>query len=128
MREMFPMLLEICHLRAHLLHMPIPQCNLNPFNFYLPFHTSPPVDQCHICAPSNCTMGFNTCARHLLFVRTDPYYTVIFYSCRNTCPPLLCNYTVLPVPLSTGPYLDYMMPGNRKKLYKKYLGCDTTKV
>ena len=60
--------------------MPITQCNFHPFTFYLPFHTSPPVGQCPIYAPFNCTMGLDTCARHPLFGRTDPYYTVIFYS------------------------------------------------
>ena len=67
-------------MHAHLLHMPISQCNFHPFTFYLPFHTSSPVDQCPIYAPSNCTMGLGTCARHSLFGRTDPYYTVILYS------------------------------------------------
>ena len=67
-------------MHAHLLHMPITQCNFHPFTFYLPFHTSSPVDQCPIYAPSNCTMGLDTCARHSLFGRTDPYYTVILYS------------------------------------------------
>ena len=60
--------------------MPITQCNFHPLTFYLPFHTSPPVDQCPVYAPSNCTMGLNMCARHPLFGCTDPYYTVIFYS------------------------------------------------
>ena len=67
-------------MHAHLLHMPIIQCNFHPFTFYLPFHTSSLVDQCPIYAPSNCTMGLDTCARHSLFGRTDPYYTVILYS------------------------------------------------
>ena len=67
-------------MHAHLLHMPITQCNFHPFTFYLPFHTSVPVDQCPIYAPSNCIMGLDTCAHHSLFGRTDPYYTVILYS------------------------------------------------
>ena len=76
---MFPMMLVLsraCTLAAHA----ITQCNFHPFTFYLPFHTSPPVDQCPIYAPSNCTMGLDMCARHPLFGRTDPYYTVICYS------------------------------------------------
>ena len=56
------------------------QCNFHPFTFYLPFHTLSPVDQCPIYATSNCTMGLDTCARHSLFGRTDPYYIVILYS------------------------------------------------
>ena len=85
------------HLHAHLLHMPIIQCNFHPFTFYLPFDTSPPVDQCPIHAPSNCTMGFDTCARHSLFGRTDPYYTVIFYS---SCGLDKRPATTLAIPLS----------------------------
>ena len=69
-----------CHLHVHLLHRPITQCNYHPFIFYLPFNTSPPVDQCPIYAPSNCTMGLDTYAYHPPFGRTDLYYTVIFYS------------------------------------------------
>ena len=101
------------NLHAHLLHMPITQCNFHPFTFYLPFHTSPPIDQCPIYAPSICTMGLDMCARHRLSGPTDPYYTVIFYSsCDLKRPaatlafPLLGNCTVLPVPLSKGPYLN----------------------
>ena len=56
-----------------------------------------------------CTMGLDTCARHPLFGRTDPYYTVIFYSScglKRPAATLLCNCTVIPVPLSTGPSLN----------------------
>ena len=101
------------HLHAHLLHMTITICNSHPFTFYLPFHTSPPVDQYPIHAPSTCTLVLDPCARHSLFGRTDPYYTDKFYSscglqrlAATLAFPLLCNCTVLPVPLSTGPYLD----------------------
>ena len=62
--------------------------------------------------PSTCTLGLDPCACHSLFGRTDPYHIDNFYSsCGPQRPaatlafPLLCNCTVLPVPLSTGPYL-----------------------
>ena len=71
------------------------------------------ADQCPIHVPSTCTLGLDTCARHSLFGRTDPYYIDNFYSscglkrlAATLASPLLCNCTVLPVPLSTGPYLD----------------------
>ena len=40
MKETFPMM------HAHLLPRTITLCNFNPFTFYLPFKTSPCVDQC----------------------------------------------------------------------------------
>ena len=62
----------------------------------------PPVLWAWICAPAT-----------ILFGRTDPYYTDTFYSscglqrlAATLAFPLLCNCTVLPVPLSTGPYLN----------------------
>ena len=92
--------------------MTITLCNSHPFTFYLPFHTSLRADQCPIHVPSTCTLGLDPCARHSLFGRTDPYYIDNFYySCglkrlaATLASPLLCNCTVLPVPLSTGPYL-----------------------
>ena len=100
-------------LHAQLLHMTITLCNFHPFTFYLPFQTSPRVDQCPIHAPSTCNMGLDQCARHSIIGRTDPYYTNIFYSffglkrpAATLSFPLLCDCTVLQVPLSTGPYLD----------------------
>ena len=95
--------------------MTITLCNSHPFTFYLPFHTSLRADQCPIQShvPSTCTLGLDPCARHSLFGRTDPYYIDNFYSscglkrlAATLASPLLCNCTVLPVPLSTGPYLD----------------------
>ena len=93
--------------------MTITLCNSHPFTFYLPFHTSLRADQCPIHVPSTCTLGLDPCARHSLFGRTDPYYIDNFYSscglkrlAATLASPLLCNCTVLPVPLSTGPYLD----------------------
>ena len=94
--------------------MTIISCNSHPFTFYLPFHTSLRADQCPIQShvPSTCTLGLDPCARHSLFGRTDPYYIDNFYSscglkrlAATLASPLLCNCTVLPVPLSTGPYL-----------------------
>ena len=94
--------------------MTITFCNSHPFTFYLPFHTSLRADQCPIQShvPSTCTLGLDPCARHSLFGRTDPYYIDNFYSscglkrlAATLASPLLCNCTVLPVPLSTGPYL-----------------------
>ena len=94
--------------------MTIILCNSHPFTFYLPFHTSLRADQCPIQShvPSTCTLGLDPCARHSLFGRTDPYYIDNFYSscglkrlAATLASPLLCNCTVLPVPLSTGPYL-----------------------
>ena len=94
--------------------MTITLCNSHPFTFYLPFHTSLRADQCPIQShvPSTCTLGLDPCARHSLFGRTDPYYIDNFYSscglkrlAATLASPLLCNCTVLPVPLSTGPYL-----------------------
>ena len=70
MKEMFPMIL-VLSLACTLLHMTITLCNFHPFTFYVPFHTSPPVDQCPIHAPSTCTMGLDPCAQKV---------TVIFYS------------------------------------------------
>ena len=35
------------------------KCNFYPFTFYLPFHTSPRVDQCPIHAPFTCTVGLD---------------------------------------------------------------------
>ena len=96
-------------------HMTITLCNSHPFTFYLPFHTSLRADQCPIQShvPSTCTLGLDPCARHSLFGRTDPYYIDNFYSscglnrlAATLASPLLCNCTILPVPLSTGPYLD----------------------
>ena len=91
--------------------MTITLCKCQPFTFYLLFHTSPCVDQYPIHAPFTCFLGLDPCARHSLFEHTDPYYTDIFYSsCGLKRPaatlalPLLCSCTVLPVPLSTGPY------------------------
>ena len=82
--------------------------------FYLPFHTSLRADQCPTHVLSTCTLGLDPCARHSLFRRTDPYYIDNFYSscglkrlAATLASPLLCNCTVLPVPLSTGPYLDH---------------------
>ena len=104
-----------CHFHAHLRHMTITLCNSHPFTFYMPFHTSLRADQCPIQShvPSTCTLGLDPCARHSLFGRTDPYYIDNFYSscglkrlAATLASPLLCNCTVLPVPLSTGPYLD----------------------
>ena len=60
--------------------MPITQCNFHPFTFYLPFHTSSPVDQCPIYAPSNCTMGLDMYRPPLTFGAHGSYYTVILYS------------------------------------------------
>ena len=94
--------------------MTITLCNSHPFTFYLPFDTSLRADQCSIQShvPSTCTLGLDPCARHSLFGRTDPYYIDNFYSscglkrlAATLASPLLCNCTVLPVPLSTGPYL-----------------------
>ena len=94
--------------------MTITLCNSHPFTFYLPFHTSLRADQCPIQShvPSTCTLGLDPCARHSLFGRTDPYNIDNFYSscglkrlAATLASPLLCNCTVLPVPLSTGPYL-----------------------
>ena len=94
--------------------MTITLCNSHPFTFYLPFHTSLRADQCPIQShvPSTCTLGLDPCARHSLFGRTAPYYIDNFYSscglkrlAATLASPLLCNCTVLPVPLSTGPYL-----------------------
>ena len=94
--------------------MTITLCNSHPFTFYLPFHTSLRADQCPIQShvPSTCTLGLDPCALHSLFGRTDPYYIDNFYSscglkrlAATLASPLLCNCTVLPVPLSTGPYL-----------------------
>ena len=99
--------------------MTITLCNSHPFTFYLPFHTSLRADQCPIqsLVPSTCTLGLDPCARHSLFGRTDPYYIDNFYSscglkrlAATLASPLLCNCTVLPVPLSTGPYLDLRQP------------------
>ena len=82
MTEMFPMLLVLslpCTLAAHAYYsMQLPP--IHHLFQYLPFHTSPPVDQCPIYVPSTCTMGLDPCARHPLFGRTDPCYTIIFYS------------------------------------------------
>ena len=95
--------------------MTITLCNFHPFTFYLPFHTSLRADQCPIQShvPSTCTLGLDPCARHSLFGRTDPHYIDNFYSscglkrlAATLASPFLCNCTVLPVPLSTGPYLD----------------------
>ena len=108
------MTFRYCHFHAHLRHMTITLCNSHPFTFYLPFHTSLRADQCPIQShvPSTCTLGLDPCARHSLFGRTDPYYIDNFYSscglkrlAATLASPLLCNCTVLPVPLSTGPYL-----------------------
>ena len=97
--------------------MTITLCNSHPFTFYLPFHASLRADQCPIQShvPSTCTLGLDPCARHSLFGRTDPYYIDNFYSscglkrlAATLASPLLCNCTVLPVPLSTGPYLGYV--------------------
>ena len=86
--------------------MPITQCNFHPFTFYLPFHTSSPVDQCPIYEPSNCTMGLDTCARHSLFGHTDPYYTVILYSsCRLNKRPAATLAFLLPVSVLSSQYL-----------------------
>ena len=98
--------------------MLITQCNSHPFTFYLPFYTSSPVDQRPIYAPSSCTMGLDTCGRHSLFGRTDPYYTVILYSscglnkrlAATLAFPPLCKCTVFQMPLSTGPYLGHRIP------------------
>ena len=96
--------------------MTITLCNSHPFTSYLPFHTSLRADQCPIQShvPSTCTLGLDPCARHSLFGLTDPYYIDNFYSscglkrlAATLASPLLCNCTVLPVPLSTEPYLDY---------------------
>ena len=101
--------------------MTITLCNSHPFTFYLPFHTSLRADQCPIQShvPSTCTLGLDPCARHSLFGRTDPYYIDNFYSscglkrlAATLASPLLCNCTVLPVPLSTGPYLDQAIPAS----------------
>ena len=80
-KEMFPMVLVLsktCTIAAHdycLLQLP-------PIHLLSPFlsDTSQPVNQCPIHAPSTCTMGLDPCARHSLFGRKNPYYTVIFYS------------------------------------------------
>ena len=84
MKEMFPMI-SVLSLACTLLHMTITLCNFHPFTFYLPFHTSPPVDQCPIHAPSTCTMGLDPCAQKV---------TVIFYS------PLSALSQHLPSPFS----------------------------
>ena len=70
-----------------------------------------------IHVPTTCTLGLDPCARHSLFGRTDPYYIDNFYSssglqrlAATLVFPLLYNCTVLPVPLSTGPYLDSSSP------------------
>ena len=119
-----------CHLHAHLLHMII-SCNFHhsPSNKIMPFHTSPPVDQGPIHAPSTCSMGLDPCARHSLFWRTYPYYTLIFYSscglqrpAATLASPLFFNCTVLPVPLSKGPYLR---PVSRIVKYESFVIYDT---
>ena len=105
--------------------MTITLCNSHPFTFYLPFHTSLRADQCPIQShvPSTCTLGLDPCARHSLFGRTDPYYIDNFYSscglkrlAATLASPLLCNCTVLPVPLSTGPYLGFLCYSNGRRL------------
>ena len=88
----------------------------------MPFHTSPRVDQCPVLGPSTYTMALNLCARHSVIGRTDPYCTDIFYSsCSLKRPaatlafPLLCNCTVLPVPLSMSPYPGHLVSLNEFK-------------
>ena len=79
MKEMFPMMLVLslaCTLDAHdcyLMQLP-PIYPLSAISYV------PHVGQCPIHAPSTCTMGLDLYARHSLFGRTDPYYTVIFFS------------------------------------------------
>ena len=118
-----------CHFHAHLLHMTITLCNSHPFTFYLPFHTSLSADQCPIHVPSTCTLGLDPCTRHSLFWRTDPYYIDNFFSsCGLKRPaatlssPLLCNCTFVPVPLSTGPYLDANVHTRRRAAPQKWNG------
>ena len=110
-------------------------CNSHPFTFYLPFHTSLRADQCPVHAPSTCTLGLDPCARHPLFGRTDPYYIDNFYSsCGLKRPattlafPLLCNCTVLPVPLSTGPYLDFHQAGSVRRMLMVSEGVSVVRV
>ena len=67
MKEMLPLSslwCWYCHLHAHLLLMAITLCNFHPFTYFLSFHTSPPVDQWPIHAPSICTVGLDSRARH----------------------------------------------------------------
>ena len=71
------------------------------------------TDQCPIHAPSTCTLGLDPCTLHSLFGRTDRsllhwHFLLLLRPlapCRYTCLPSLCNCTVLPVHLPTGPYL-----------------------
>ena len=116
-------------------HMTITLCNSHPFTFYLPFHTSLRADQCPIQShvPSTCTLGLDPCARHSLFGRTDPYYIDNFYSscglkrlAATLASPLLCNCTVLPVPLSTGPYL--VLPLTKFDKFYRRVQSDKLKI
>ena len=45
------------------------------------YHTSPPVDQCPIHAPSTCTMGLDMWVCNTLFWRMDSYCTVFYSYC-----------------------------------------------
>ena len=72
---MMLVLSRACTLAAHAYY----SMQLPPIHLLFTLSMSPP-DQCPIYAPSNCTMGLDMCARHPLFGRTDPYYTVILYS------------------------------------------------
>ena len=111
----FPMMLVLSLACMHLLHMAITLCNFHPFT-HLP--SICPFTRSHVLISALCMhlipvlwAWIRAPATHFL----DPYHTDIFYSSCGlkrhdaTLPfPLLCNCTVLPAALSTGPYLDIL--------------------
>ena len=70
--------------------MTLTLCNFHPFTFYLPFHTSPPVDQCPIhalwawiCAPATHFLGAQILITHFFFLLDISSYIGAVYQ-RNT--------------------------------------------
>ena len=70
----------------------------------------------YLCTPYVLGPWIRAPATHFYGARILTTLSVLFIlrplaPCRNICLPLLCHYTVLPVPNSTGPYLGHLSSG-----------------
>ena len=101
-------------MHPHLQHMPITYAT-TMYSFNCRFTTCHLFIGPYLCTPYVLGPWIRAPATHFFGARILTTLSVLFIlrplaPCRNICLPLLCHYTVLPVPNSTGPYLDKKKP------------------
>ena len=97
-------------MHPHLQQMPITYAT-TMYSFNCHFITCHLFIGHYLCTPYVLGWWIRAPATHFFGARILTTLFVLFIlrplaPCRNICLPLLCHYTVLPVPNSTGPYLD----------------------